>query len=200
MDKAYNEAVAGWNPFWVIDPQFCGPNILDLVIDKKPMSISQAKFIVTDTKGNLIFKVTKPHLISDQRFLIAAAGNHIVTLKEKMLTAHNRWEVLKTDSSSSHNIVFSAKRSHAIQLKTKLQVFLANNVNEQICDFRVEGSWTESSCVIYAGESSTIIAQMHKKRSVESVVLGKDKFIVTVYPHVDYAFIVALIVILDEIN
>ena len=41
---------------------------------------------------------------------------------------------------------------------------------------------------------------MHKKRSVGSVLLGKDKFMVTVYPHVDYAFIVALIVILAEIN
>ena len=41
---------------------------------------------------------------------------------------------------------------------------------------------------------------MHKKRSVGSLVLGKDKFMVSVYPHVDYAFIVALIVILDEIN
>ncbi|PSS23864.1 Protein LURP-one-related like [Actinidia chinensis var. chinensis] len=196
MDKVYNAAVAGGNPFWVIGPQFCGPHLLDLVIDKKPLCTSQGKFIVTDTKGNLLFKVKKPHLkICDERFLIDASGYHIVTLKEKMLTAHSRWEVC-----NGNNSVFSAKRSHAIQLKTKLQVFLANNVHEHICDFRVEGSWTESSCVIYAGESSTIIAQMHKKRSVGSVVLGKDKFIVTVYPHVDYAFIVALIVILDEIN
>ena len=42
--------------------------------------------------------------------------------------------------------------------------------------------------------------QMHKKHNVQSVVLGKDTFAVTVYPNVDYAFIVALIVILDEIN
>lgn len=42
--------------------------------------------------------------------------------------------------------------------------------------------------------------QMHKKHSVESVFLGKDKFMVTVYPNVDYAFIVALIAILDGIN
>ncbi|PSS17678.1 Protein LURP-one-related like [Actinidia chinensis var. chinensis] len=163
--------------------------------------MGQGKFIVTDTKGNLLFKVKKSHFkVHDQRVLIDAAGNHIVTLKEKMMTAHNRWEVCNGDSSSSKNIVFSAKTSHVIQLKTKLQVFLANNVNEDICDFRVEGSWTESSCVIYAGESSTIIAQMHKKHSVGSLVLGKDKFMVSVYPHVDYAFIVALIVILDEIN
>lgn len=42
--------------------------------------------------------------------------------------------------------------------------------------------------------------QMHRKHSVSSVVLGKDRFAVTVYPHVDYAFIVALVVLLEEIN
>ena len=42
--------------------------------------------------------------------------------------------------------------------------------------------------------------QMHKKHSVQSIVLGKDKFTATVYPNVDYAFIVALVVVLEEIN
>jgi uncharacterized protein YxjI len=41
---------------------------------------------------------------------------------------------------------------------------------------------------------------MHKKHTVKSLLMGKDHFMVTVYPNVDYAFIVALIVILDEIN
>ena len=86
MDQAYNAAVVGGNPFWVIGPQFCGPHLLDLVIDKKPISMGQGKFIVTDTKGNLLFKVKKPHLkICDERFLIDASGHHIVTLKEKVI-------------------------------------------------------------------------------------------------------------------
>lgn len=34
----------------------------------------------------------------------------------------------------------------------------------------------------------------------KSNFLGKDKFMVTVNPNVDYAFIVALIIILDAIN
>ncbi|KAF5762685.1 putative tubby-like protein [Helianthus annuus] len=42
--------------------------------------------------------------------------------------------------------------------------------------------------------------QMHKKHTVQSIALGKDTFSVTVYPNVDYAFIVALVVILHEIN
>lgn len=42
--------------------------------------------------------------------------------------------------------------------------------------------------------------QMHTKHTVQSIVLGKETFGVTVYPNVDYAFIVALVVILNEIN
>ena len=42
--------------------------------------------------------------------------------------------------------------------------------------------------------------QMHKKYTIQSIALGKDTFAVTVYPNVDYAFIVALVVILHEIN
>lgn len=45
-----------------------------------------------------------------------------------------------------------------------------------------------------------MILQMHRKHSAQSILLGKDTFGVTVYPNVDYAFIVALVVILEEIN
>lgn len=41
---------------------------------------------------------------------------------------------------------------------------------------------------------------MNKKQNIQSVLLGKDNFSITVYPNIDYAFIVALIVILDDIN
>lgn len=42
--------------------------------------------------------------------------------------------------------------------------------------------------------------QIHKRVTVGSYVLNKDRFTVTVYPNIDYAFIVARIVILDDIN
>ena len=45
-----------------------------------------------------------------------------------------------------------------------------------------------------------LLLQMHKKHTVMSILMDKDHFSITVYPNVDYAFIVALIVILDETN
>lgn len=41
---------------------------------------------------------------------------------------------------------------------------------------------------------------MHKQMTAGSLLLDKTKFNITVYPNVDYAFITAIIVILDEIN
>lgn len=41
---------------------------------------------------------------------------------------------------------------------------------------------------------------MHKKEIVESVAFGKDNLTVRVYPNIDYAFMVAVILILDEVN
>jgi len=41
---------------------------------------------------------------------------------------------------------------------------------------------------------------MHKKHTIMSILIDEDHFAITVYPNVDYAFIVALITILNEIN
>ncbi|KAF9660973.1 hypothetical protein SADUNF_Sadunf19G0019500 [Salix dunnii] len=52
-----------------------------------------------------------------------------------------------------------------------------------------------------AGNSVVNLRQkMHRLHSLKTVILDSDSFGVTVYPNVDYAFIVALVVILDEIN
>ncbi|KAL4322189.1 hypothetical protein S83_047986 [Arachis hypogaea] len=139
-------------------------------------------------------------LAIDHRVLLDATGTPVVTLRRKLMTAHDRWHVFRGDSSDMKDLIFSFKRSSLFQLKTELDVFLAHNTEEKVCDFKVKGSWFQRSCVIYAGESLNIVAQMHKKDTAQSIMFGKDNFLVTVYPNVDYAFIVALIVILDKIN
>lgn len=116
------------------------------------------------------------------------------------MSVHDRWQVFRGDSTETSDLIFSAKRSSVFQLKTKLDVFLANNTKENVCDFKVKGSWLERSCIVYAGETSTVVAQMHKKYTAQSILIGKDHFMVTVYPNIDYAFIISLIVILEAID
>ncbi|KAG2294887.1 hypothetical protein Bca52824_041556 [Brassica carinata] len=138
--------------------------------------------------GNLLFKVKEPLFsLSDKRFLLGASDNPIMALRSR--------------KESDQNDRCTLKRSSMIQLmKPKLDVFLAQNKEMKVCDFHVKGSWIDRSCVVYAGKSDAIVAQMHKKHTAQSILIGKSNFSVTVYPNVDYAFIVSLIVILDDIN
>ncbi|TYH57580.1 hypothetical protein ES332_D08G099300v1 [Gossypium tomentosum] len=175
----------------VIEPEYCYPQPVDLAVVRKVLTISEGKFAVSDINANIMIKIKgKIFSIHDRRLLTDAAGNPICTLRHKG-GKHGR----KRSDVHSEAII-----SSMIQLKTKLHVFLATSPKENVCDFKVEGSWLERSCIIYSGESNTILAQMHKKHNVESVLLGKDKFLVMVYPNVVYAFVVALIAILDGIN
>ncbi|EYU41983.1 hypothetical protein ABFS82_10G007600 [Erythranthe guttata] len=192
---------AAASPVVVVAPHFCVGHPVDLTIVRKMMTLSEGTFGVTDVDGNLMFKAQgKIFSLHDRRVLLDAAGTPLITYKEKLMSAHRRWEVFRGESTDEKDMLFSVRKSSLFQMKTKLHVFMASNTSEDICDFRIEGNWFESKCAIYAGNSNNIIAQMHRNHSAKSILLGKDNFGVTVYPNVDYAFIVSLVVILEEIN
>lgn len=185
----------------VVGPQFCAPYPVDLTITKKAISLTDGDFIVTDTNGGIVFKVKGTFLsLRDHRVLLDAAGNPLLSMQQKIMSAHRRWLVYRGDSSDKNDLVFTVRKSSIFQLHTQLDVFLAANTSENACDYKIKGSYMERSCTIYVGDSNAIIAQMSKIHKMVNVMLGKDTFGVTVYPNVDYAFISALIVVLDEIN
>ena len=83
----------------------------------------------------------------------------ICVLLMQIMTAHDRWQAFRGESTEAKDLIFSVKRSSFFQFKTKLDVFLANNTRD-VCDFKVKGSWLHRSCVVYAGESNNIVAQV----------------------------------------
>jgi uncharacterized protein YxjI len=137
---------------------------------------------------------------------------------------HNRWEVFRGDITNARDLLFTVKKASIFQLKTEVDVFLPGNSAQQVCDFKIKGSYFERSCGFYLGSSDTMVAQvsaksiinkhlrssinisfdlvlqMNRKYTATNILLGKDTFVVTVFPHVDYMFIAALVVILDEIH
>ncbi|KAM7265402.1 hypothetical protein ACFE04_003085 [Oxalis oulophora] len=185
----------------VVDLRYCGASAMDIFIVKNLLKVTEGNFSVTDVMGNVLFEIKgKFFSLRDRRVLVDASGHPIVSLKQKILTAHSRWEVYRGDSNDPKDLLCSVRKSSMLQLKTVLDVFLVGNKEEHACDFRVKGSWLERACTIFQGNSdSVVIAQMQKQHKLQSAMLDKDYFQVTIYPNVDYAFVVALVTILYEI-
>ncbi|CAN1276843.1 Protein LURP-one-related 15 [Linum perenne] len=176
-------------PAVVVSPFFLAQYPVD-------MTLGENDFSVKDVNGTIIFRIkSKLMSLHDRRKLLDANNNVLVSMSQKLMTAHRRWKAYRGDSKDDKDLLFTVKKSSMLQLKTELAVFLAGNTKEEVPDFRVKGSFNESSCVIYLGNTNKIIAQ-----SMATMLFEADNFRVTIYPNVDYAFIVSLVVILDEIN
>ncbi|KAF5471472.1 hypothetical protein F2P56_008260 [Juglans regia] len=198
------------NPLPIIGTQYCEPYPVDLSVVREDKFMSPGNFVVTATnesKNTVIFtgKRNLRTLDLDQRVLLDAAGKPIVTLRQKrmIMTSQQRWNVYRGKSKEPRDLIFTVNKGSVsmFQRKAKVHVFLANNTKEEVCDFMVQGSRAEKSCVVYTGDHTNIVAQMHKENTPRCCVLtGKEKYSVTVHPNVDHAFIVALIVILDDMN
>ncbi|KAI4356113.1 hypothetical protein L6164_000160 [Bauhinia variegata] len=168
------------SPLYVINHQYCFPCNIILKVDRDNG--------VTYKDNYKHFSVKKVLLTAHHRRVLQdAAGKAIVTLYKKKMSMHKRWEVYEGENSDSNNLLFSVRESSMIQRKVKLDVFLAHNKSEEVCDFRIKA--TQQSCVIYAGKDKRIIAEMVK--------VNNDFLEIYVYPQIDYAFIVSLVTILD---
>ncbi|KAK1440423.1 hypothetical protein QVD17_06250 [Tagetes erecta] len=134
-------------------------------------------------------------LFHTQRLLLDELDRPIAKLRSKNMTAHARWNVFEGDSEDNSDMIFSATTKHMIQNYTHVNVSLANKMSRSDdCDFQMKGSWSNRDCTIYKGDSSTtVIAKMQQIQSPE-------KFMLTINPNVDYAFVVALIPIVDAMK
>ncbi|KAG2404557.1 Protein LURP-one-related 15 [Vigna angularis] len=171
----------------VINPSYCVPHSVSIQINTE-------KGIAYSEKDDRLFYIKDISFsLRDRRVLCDDTQKPIVTFYNKIMTVREQWKVLKGESNDSSDLVFwvkEVKKSSTIPSEiTKLNVFLAGNKEEKKSDFRVIIYGSKHSCTVYAGESPTIIAKME----------NNGGFNVLVYPNVDYAFIVALLMIVKDV-
>ncbi|XP_014497328.1 protein LURP-one-related 15-like isoform X2 [Vigna radiata var. radiata] len=131
--------------------------------------------------------------LHNRRVLYDDTKKPIVTFYRKAVTLHERCKVFKGESTDSSQLLCSVEKINNKSIPpgiTKLNVFLAKNQEKKKSDFRVIVSGIQSSCTVYIGESPNIIAKME----------NNGGFNVMVYPNVDYAFIVALLMIVKDMK
>ncbi|KAG6745376.1 hypothetical protein NC652_037026 [Populus alba x Populus x berolinensis] len=164
------------HPVVVIGPQY---------LAQYPVELAVNDFKVSDINGTLVFQVQIKLSSINRRFLKDAAGNTLVNLRKKIMTMHQRWEAFRGESKEENDLLFTAKKSKQSQSKTEVDVFLGNNKGE-VPDFKVKEGYSKSSRSILLRDSNTMIAQVHGGHTL------------AIMPNVDYAFIVALVVVILE--
>ncbi|OMO49990.1 hypothetical protein CCACVL1_30706 [Corchorus capsularis] len=182
----------------VVGHRFCVPYTMELLVKKKVQSFSKAHYDVYDTTGNVLLEIDGGVWnLQKKRVMKDPAGLPVITLREKPLSWRNQWVIHEGESSERNHLICSVQRSNALQIKNRLDVCLASNCNpkENGVDFRVTGSLTSLSFKVRRGNS--ILAEVSHNFTWGSCK-GKETFKVKVYPEVDYAFIIALLVIVHE--
>ncbi|CAL9207493.1 unnamed protein product [Musa hybrid cultivar] len=183
----------------IVDPRFCASYPIDLTFFIDAAWLNCDHLAVTDINGNVVFKVEAHEWsLRNRQVVVDASGKPVISMQQKLRSVHDRWQVFKGDSSDPKDLLFSVRRSSALQSKTELDVFLAANTEEEVCDFKIKGSFRNRSCTVYKGDYSMVIAQMSKEYKLVNGLVSKDAFGVAVNPNTDYSFITALTIIRHE--
>lgn len=72
------------------------------------------------------------------------------------MTCRHRWTV--GESSDASHRLYSVQRSNVLQMKTRLDVFLPSNANEDVPNFQIIGSYHSQSFKVYRGQ--TLLAEV----------------------------------------
>nr|XP_043611393.1 protein LURP-one-related 10-like [Erigeron canadensis] len=186
----------------VVDPRFFSPFQVELAIVRNMLTVADGNLsCVLDVNGNVIFIIKdKSYSIRDRHILLDSSEIPILTFQKKRRSIHRRWQAFRGDSTSAKDLIFSTKKTTLIQRGTELNVFLSDNKEENVGDYKVTGDWKKRSCTIYSYDGSTLLAQMQDNHIDTCMDSDKDTFGILVSPNVDYALVVALMVILYEVD
>uniref|UniRef100_A0A0E0E997 Uncharacterized protein n=1 Tax=Oryza meridionalis TaxID=40149 RepID=A0A0E0E997_9ORYZ len=177
----------------VVGQQFCEPHAVDLTVTRSVTTgffkDDGGGFAATDAAGAVVL-ATEPRFISREkgrRVLVDADGMPLLSMRRKAYSLQYTWEVFRGDSTNANRLLFTVRRSSLLpQLKLEINVFLAGNTMQNACDFRINQQANDETI-------------NRKFSGLSDMIFVGSKFSVTVFPHVDYVFVMALVVILDEI-
>lgn len=185
----------------VVGSQFALPYPLELtVVKKKAGSVyNLGDFSFKDPHGSILFLVSaRNDSTRGKRVLLNSAGVPILSAHRKALSLYNRWDAYRGESPKQEDALFCVKRAAYFQLKTSLHVFIASPKKKSKPNFKVKGNYHERNCTVLHG--SQIVAEVKKKGINANLPLEKDNFAILLQPGIDHAFIVALIIIMDDIH
>jgi uncharacterized protein YxjI len=198
------------------DPEFAGDAVIDdklsnasasaLTVWKKSLVFSCNGFTVFDSCGNLVFRVDNyPSDPKDEVVLMDAAGLAILTLRRKRLSLQNEWQGFLGEFRDAEKPLFVLRRAPSLLISTKslADVYMCSSAKSKKSkkphsDYHLEGCYAKHSFTLL-NRFNEVVAEVKPKQVRSDITLGGDVFNLTVQPGYDQAFVMGLIIVLDQI-
>ncbi|CAM0877249.1 unnamed protein product [Alopecurus aequalis] len=136
------------------------------------------------------------------RFVDAASRRVVLTVQESPFSSRRTWVAFWGRSTWRRDRLFAAREKVSFLNDTTIDiahVFLASNRREQDPDFTVHWSsrrGAETMTISRGYNPGAVITLIDRER----IGLGGDMYTLTINPYVDHAFILALTVMLHEMD
>jgi len=171
-----------------------------LTIWKKSLVFSCNGFTVFNSSGNLVFRVDSyPSDPKGEVLLMDAAGRALLTMRRKRLSLQNEWQGFPGEFRDAQNPLFVVRRaSLRISSKNTAEVYVRSSAKSKKPSYRVEGCYAERSFTLL-NSFNEVVAEVKPKQVRSDIRLGGDVFNLTVRPGYNQAFVMGLIIVLDEI-
>jgi len=189
----------------VIDDKLSKASATTLTVWKKSLVFSCNGFTVFNSSGNLVFRVDNyPSDPKEEVLLMDAAGRALLTMRRKRLSLQNEWQGFPGEFRDAQKPLFVVRRaSLRISSKNLAEVYVRSSTktkskNKRDSDYRVEGCYTKRSFTLL-NRFNEVVAEVKPKQVRSDIRLGGDVFNLTVRPGYNQAFVMGLIIVLDQI-
>lgn len=187
-----------------IDNRFCKDSAMALTVWKKSLVFSCSGFTVYDSSGNLVFRVD--NYCSDpmnEILLMDDRGMALLTIHRKRLSLHNEWQGFLGEFQEAQKPLFVVRKAPSLLLPTNNlgEVYLGSfdkSKQKQNSDYHIEGCYAKRSFTIFNSSGNVVAEGKPKQVKSDQIKLGGDVFNLVVQPGYDQAFVMGLIIILNQ--
>ncbi|XP_071696277.1 protein LURP-one-related 4-like [Rutidosis leptorrhynchoides] len=162
----------------------------------KSLVLNSNGYTVYNSNGSVVFRIDNyDSKCSNEVYLMDLRGNVVCTILRKKLLNFGLWDCYN-DKDSRRPWFKVGKNFDLFNKESIYDVLVGTNEAQSLCSLNhtMEGSFHNLEFKIIDVEGK-VAAEVHRKQSSSGVVLGEDVLCVTVEPHVDHIFVMALVAI-----
>ncbi|KAK9053154.1 hypothetical protein SSX86_029784 [Deinandra increscens subsp. villosa] len=163
----------------------------------KSLVLNSNGYTVYDSSGEVVFRIDNyDSKCRSEVYLMDLYGNIVCTILRKELLRSGLWDCY-SDKDSSRPWFRVGKTFGFFKNSSVYDVLVGSNKGQSISSWnhKMEGHVNSLEFKIIDGEGRLAAMVQRKRSSLGGVALGEDVLCVTVEPHVDHIFVMALVAI-----